>query len=566
MIGMEEKEFKNREDIKMKKRFGKQIALLLAAVITLGVVGCGKEEAEPPKVNQEQGVDGQQETDTPKETDSPKETDNLKETDAPKEAASPKETDNLNEAVPEAVPTAATLTPSILMAENAPTVTAQAAILASQETGTILFEKNSNEKIYPASMTKILTALVVMDHFTAEELVVVGTEINEVTLDSSKAGHVVGETLTIRNLIRGLIIPSGNDSANVLATVVSKRTEDNPNLTFAQSETVFAELMNAKAKELGALNSHFTNAHGYHNENHYSTVYDMALFAKAFMNDSALAEIAGEKNFTGNGADGMFVNDPSILTQEYAWRSHNLLLTENEYNYGYATGIKTGFHDEAGDCVSATAKKDGDTLICIVANSPDPGRWMDAKNLFEFGFNSYEKAQLGDEGAVVEEVTLTKHNRLNGDTMPVVFGKNMNTYLPMGTEARLTMKTNYAEPEGVENKDGTYSLKAPLAKGEKVGTVSYELDGKTLLTEDVFAGADVAKGSIWSNIKYFFQNFFAIVFSLKGLIGFVILLVVLGIIYLLIRFFGGRRRRYSGGYSFQRGARRKKIGKGRRRF
>lgn len=511
----------------MRKPFGKQIALLLTAVVAFGAVGCGKEKAQTP----ETGVQQEETGDTPQTT-----------------AA------------------VDTLENAYIMADNAPTITAKSAILVTQETGTILYEKNGKEKMYPASMTKMITALVVMDHFSEEELVVVGTEINEVTLDSSKAGHVLGETLTIKNLVRGLIIPSGNDSANVLAMAVAKRTQENENLSFSQSEAVFADLMNAKAKELGAVNSHFTNAHGYHDENHYSCAYDMALFARAYMKDAALVEIANEKNFVGNGADGMFANDATVKTQNYAWRSHNLLITENEYNYGYASGIKTGFTDEAGDCVSATAKKDGDILIGIVFHAEDPARWVDAKNLFEFGFNSYAKVQLGDKGGIVEEVTLTKNNRLEGDTVPVVYGRNVSAYLPIGAENRLSKTSHYGEPEGVENKDGTFSLKAPLVQGAKVGTVSYEIDGKTVLTEDVYAGRDVAKGSIWSNIQYFFKNFFAIVFSMKGLIGLGVIVAVAVIAFLAFRFFGGRKRRYSGGYSLQNSAKRKKFGKGRRRF
>lgn len=517
----------------MKKLLSKKIALLLALTLSLGVAGCGKDDEPTP--------------------------DNMENT---------QNTENTTQGEEQATTTGDTplLQAAFVQAKGEPSIAAASAILVEQSTGTILFDKNAKEKMYPASMTKMVTALVVMDHFNADELITVGTEINEVSLDSSKAGHILGETLTVKNLIRGLIIPSGNDSANVLAAAVAKKVENNPNLSFAESQDVFAKLMNEKAKELGAVNTHFTNAHGYHDENHYSCAYDMALFARAFLDNSTLTEIANEKSFSGNGADNMFVQGEGMKTQDYAWRSHNLLITDNEYNYSYASGIKTGFTNEAGHCVSAAAEKDGNTLIAIIFNSPDPGRWVDAKSLFEFGFNSYEKVELGKVAMPLEEVPLTKHNRLEGDNLNVVFNRDVVTYLPIGAGSKVTTTTVYEEKYLDENKDGTFKLKAPIAKDEKVGTVSFQMDGKTVMTEDVYAGREVTKGTIWSNIKYFFKNFTSIVFSKNGLIGLGVIVGVCVLIFVGLRIFGGRRRRYSGGYSLRQPSSLRRGRRGRRRF
>lgn len=514
----------------MKKQFCKKIVLLLAMTLALGVAGCGKDE-EPLSGNAagSENMESTADAETTKNTT----------TDAqPLEATGEGETPMLQTA--------------FIQADNAPDVSAQTAILVERSTGTILFEKNAKDKMYPASMTKMITALVTMDHFKPDELITVGTEINEVSLDSSKAGHVLGETITVKNLVRGLIIPSGNDSANVLAAAVAKRVKNDENLTFAESQDVFAGLMNEKAKELGAVNTHFTNAHGYHNENHYSCAYDMALFARAYLDNSTLAEIANEKSFSGNGADNMFAQNQNMKTQDYAWRSHNLLITDNEYNYSYASGIKTGFTDEAGDCVSAAAEKDGEGLIAIVFNSPDPGRWQDAKNLFEFGFKQYEKVELGKAADVVEAIPLTKHNRLEGDTLDVVFNQDVVTYLPTGMADKVSKSIAYDENYLAESKDEDLKLKAPIAKDAKIGTATFQVDGKTVLTEAVYAGREVSKGTIWSNIKFFFKNFTSVIFSKKGLIGIAIILIVAVMIYIIFRIFGGRRRRTSrGGYSFR---------------
>ncbi|MGN1231492.1 MAG: D-alanyl-D-alanine carboxypeptidase family protein, partial [Anaerotignum sp.] len=213
----------------MKKSFAKYIALLLAAMLAFGAAGCGKEKGEQ---QEEAAVAGEENT----------------ETEDAESVADPAAENG------EALPAAKTedLQEAFVTADGAPDVVAASAILIEASTGTILYEKNPDQKMYPASMTKMLTALVAMDYFEPEELIQVGTEINEVSLDSSKAGHQVGETLTMKNAIRGLIIPSGNDSANVVAAAVARRTENDENLGFAKCEAVFTELMNQKAKELGA--------------------------------------------------------------------------------------------------------------------------------------------------------------------------------------------------------------------------------------------------------------------------------------------------------------------------
>ncbi len=370
------------------------------------------------------------------------------------------------------------LRPVWVEAEDIPEIKAATGILIEPESGTILYEKNMQEKMYPASMTKIMTALVVLDYFKADDLITVGTEINEITLDSSKAGHKVGETLTVQNLLRGILIPSGNDSANVLAAAVARKAKDNENLSFSRCETVFTDLMNDKAKEIGAINTHFSNAHGYHEENHYSCAHDMALFSKAFMDNEILAEIASEESFTGNGADNRLTDDPEAVTQDYAWRSHNLLVTDNVFQYPYATGIKTGFTNEAGDCLAAAAEKDGRKLIAVVFNSEDPGRWEDAAKLFEYGFNAYAPKELTKENGVVKEMPLTKHNKLQGDKVPLVFQKSLKVYLPVDMKEEVKSKLVLKDEYKVTDKDGKIQIKAPLKKGEEVGQVIYHIDGK----------------------------------------------------------------------------------------
>ncbi len=496
----------------MKKTFAKYIALFLAAMFTFSAVGCGKDEEK----QQEAAVEKDEKSETEEKKGK----------------------------------SAYALQDAIITADGAPSVTAPAAILIEESTGTVLFEKNADQKMYPASMTKVLTSLVALDYFEPEELIKVGTEINEISLDSSKAGHQVGETLTMKNAIRGLIIPSGNDSANVVAAAVARRAENDDSLSFSQCEVIFTDLMNKKAKELGAENSHFSNAHGYHADDHYTTAEDMVLISKAFMENKTLAEIADEKSFSGNGADDMFKDDAAIKTQDYAWRSHNLLITSGEYNYAYATGIKTGFTDEAGDCVTAAAKKDGTNLIAVVFNSEDPNRWLDAKNMFEYGYNNYQKVEIAKAKEAVAEAPLTKHKKSEGDTLPVVFKEAQVAYLPAEAADKLKVTVTYNEAYAETDKEGNVSLRAPIEKGAEVGTASYEVNGKVVLEEPVYAGRDVAKGNIFSMIGYFFSN----LFSLKGLLTVVGILAVIAVVFVVFKLISGRRHR--GGYSLGTPARR----------
>ncbi len=495
------------------KRNKRCFALLLACLLFVGsCTACGKEEEADSLTTQENNAVTTVQTEQ-----------------APEENAVP------------------TLLQNAPKADGAPQLSASAAILVEASTGTVLMEKNASEKMYPASMTKILTALVVLDYFQPEELVTVGREINEVSWDSSKAGHVVGETLTVENLIRGLIIPSGNDTANVLAAATARRASGEENMSFADCESYFADLMNEKAKELGALNTHFTNAHGYHDPEHYTTAYDMALICIEAMKNETIATIAGEKSFSGNGANNMFSETESMQTQDYTWRSHNLLITDNEYQYEYATGIKTGFTDEAGDCLAASAQKDGAELIAVLFHAEDPARWLEATALFEYGFNSYAMQTVAQANTALEEVPLHGHNRLNGDTLSVVAGTEVNAYLPTGMASGITWTVSYEEDLVYEGKEGEIMLQAPLTEHQQIGTVSFLLNGQEIMQQPVYSATAVEEGTLWTNIRYYIGAFFAQVFSLKGLI----VLAVIVVIVIVILFLRKRRSRSYSAYTFR---------------
>jgi len=444
---------------------------------------------------------------------------------------------------------------TIAFAETKPEITAKTGILMEATTGKIIYNKGMHEKMYPASMTKIVTAMVALDNFSPDATIVVGKEINGISLDSSKAGHILGETLTVENLIRGLMIPSGNDSANVLAAAVAKKTEKNENMTDEEWQKVFSDLMNKKAEEIGAKETHFTNAHGYHDENHYTTAYDMALFTREALKNDTIKKIAAEKTFTGNGAGNTLEADSKIVTQEYQWKSHNLLIKDNQYKFPSAIGVKTGFTDQAGACLAAAAEKDGTTFIAVVMFSKDPDRWQDATKLFQYAYDNYAVTSLLKADKKAKTVLLKAQNRLDGDTLDLVVKKDVTSFLKKGEAENLEKSISYEKKYLVEGKDGDeIRLKAPIKKDAKVGTISYSLDGKVLKKADLLASRDVAKWSIGSSIKYFFKNLFSNLFSLKTVIVIAIILLILLIIFFIKRMMGGRRRNQ--GYKFRKNKRR----------
>lgn len=439
-----------------------------------------------------------------------------------------------------------------------PEVTAQSAILMEVSTGKIIYEKEIHKHMFPASTTKILTALVTLDHFSPDALVTVGSEINEISWDSSKAGHIRGETLSVENLIRGLMIPSGNDTANVLAAAVARKAKENENLPYTECETVFAELMNQKAKELGTVDSNFVNPHGYHDENHYTSAYDMALISKEALKNETIKKIVAEKSFSGNGIGDSLEIDSSLKTRNYNWNSHNALIMDGEYKYEYATGIKTGFTNEAGDCISASAEKDGVQLIAVIYNSEDPNRWIDAKNLFEYGFNNYKFTDIQKAEDIVDTIPLANHNRLNGDTLDVIVKEDVKAYITEEDTAKIEKIIGYKPELIAESKDETDKtthLKAPITKDQELGTISYQLDGKVLQTVNIYAASDIEKSTLINNIKYFFKNLGSKILTLKGLAITAGVIAAIVIIILIIKSIRGRRNRYR--YAFKKRGRRK---------
>lgn len=265
--------------------------------------------------------------------------------------------------------------------ENLPTLYCNDNILMDAETGNVLFEKNGYSKIYPASTTKVLTAILVLENLPLDEKVVASQRaINSVPIGSSVMGIKQGEIFSVENLLYGLILPSGNDAAIVLAEAVSGNVDD------------FVVLMNSKANEIGCLNTHFSNPHGFYDESHYSTPYDMALILKYAMKYDEFRKIAQTKSWE------LPITNKTDTTR--ILKNNNRLLDE-DYSifYPYALGGKTGYTIESRGTYIGYAKKDDKLLI--VGNfdgsqniNGKNARFLDAISLCDYGFLNYDKEKI----------------------------------------------------------------------------------------------------------------------------------------------------------------------------
>ncbi len=398
--------------------------------------------------------------------------------------------------------------------DEVPTINAASAILVDQKTGRVLYEKNADEKHYPASMTKVLTALLSIEYIKPDEVITVGTEINYVPWDSSLAGLEVGESISGKNLIRGLIIPSGNEAANTVAYEVVKRKTGDTTISYPEAEVQFAEIMNERAKSLGCTNTNFVTPSGYHDPNHYTTARDMALIATEAMKNDVIREVAGEISYSGMSVEENVTPDMKLV--EHNWYTHNQIINPtNPYYYKYATGLKTGFTDEAGECLVGTASYDGMDLLVVLFDSKDPGRWLDAKNLFNYGFNTYKNVELQVEESIIQDVALDDPVKGTSDTLSILANESVTVLLTEEEEEQVihNITFNPIFLADTYTETGSPKLRAPIVAGEEVGTIQYMIGDELLYEGPVVSAVDVQKRTFLTDLEYYSKLFKDFIFS-----------------------------------------------------
>lgn len=320
---------------------------------------------------------------------------------------------------------------------------ASCAVLMDAGSGRVLYESNSHEPRLIASTTKLLTALVALESgHELDELVTIRPEWTGV--EGSSIYLRAGEEVTLETLLYGLLLRSGNDAALAVAGYCGGTVED------------FVAQMNAKAAELGMADSHFANPNGLNDEGHYATAYDMALLARACLENETLAQIAATR---------------SVTLGARTFTNHNKLL----WRYEGCIGLKTGYTEKAGRTLVSAAQRDGLTLICVTLN--DPNDWADHAALFDYGFERYQPAVLAELGQVAGLLPV------EGGLVPAC---------PIAAGEGLTAALAQEERVEVATVLDRETLTAPVAQGQKVGEQVYTLDGRELARVPLVTGGYVA--------------------------------------------------------------------------
>ena len=351
----------------------------------------------------------------------------------------------------------------------------EAGILIDGKSGNVLYEVNSEKKMYPASTTKVMTALVALDAVKAgkvslkQKVTVTAEMLEGLAWDGSNMALKEGEIISFQNLLYGLMIPSGNDAAMAIAYAVSG------------SRAGFVDAMNNKAKKLGLKNTHFKNHHGLHDEEHYTTAADMAVIARAAMKNEtfrSIVEIAHVKI------------PPTNLTEEerYYINTNGLVSTMrySQYYYPGATGIKTGYTDEAGNCLVASAEKNGIELITVLFHGEGvENSHKDTARLLDYGFSAFELVTPVREDQIMGEVKVKWGRSKDSVTLSAV--APVSVLVPKGTKTEeLEIKLNLPE-----------FVKAPVEKGTLTGSVSVFLDDVEIGGGELHTDLTVKRSFFW---------------------------------------------------------------------
>ncbi len=415
---------------------------------------------------------------------------------------------------------------------------AQAAVLMDSATGEVLFGKNENTMMSPASTTKIMTLLLALESgIPLTQEIAIPQAAGDAPSGSSLVPVFPGETMTFGDLLKGFHVHSGNDGALAIAVLVSG-TVDN-----------FVQQMNVRAQELGMVNTHFSNPHGFTQEGHYSTAYDLALLTRQAMQNSDFREIA--KTVSGS----IYVRERGEIR---LYSKTYIMKPDSKYYYKDCVGVKTGTTNAAGECFVGAAERDGATIISVVLkDETDDQRWIDTTLLFDFGWTCYEKYTLDRMYDVAKSRTNSRiancvvSNASEDDPFGGRLELNIaqisdNSYMRMIMSNSSSAIENAAfDFEQRSRVVITHDLTAPISMGEIIGDFSYAdpSTGKTV-TAKLVAGRDVAERRTvakFSDIFPFLKIFENRVF--RALLVVVALLLVLIIILAASRRAAKQRRR-----------------------
>ena len=404
-----------------------------------------------------------------------------------------------------------------------PDILAKAALLMDVETGTVVYAKNEHEELYPASLTKIMTALLTLEAIDEgkltmdQELTATASALEGLASDGSSAGIKVGETMSVRNLLYCMLVVSANEACDILAEAVSG------------SVSAFVEAMNAKAQELGCVNTHFANPNGLHDPQHYTSAWDMYLITAAAMEHEDFMTICDTAN--------VVIPATNMSGERNYWTTNHLLSTWRVIGYRNteAHGIKTGSTDAAGHCLVSSAMRGSLHFVSVILGADrveengvgNIRSFSETTRMFNYGFDNFTYKTILESKEIIQEVPVTLSEM---DHVTVHPAQDIEVLIPKVLNAEDLERTITLE-EPVE---------APVSKDQKLGTMTLSYDGTVYATVDLLASYDVEVSKMmtfWRDVKEFFAKT-----SVR--VAAIVLVVLILVLILWKVLFGRRRYRY----------------------
>ena len=335
-------------------------------------------------------------------------------------------------------------------ATNDLNVDAKASLIIEENSGKVIHEENSNIQNYPASVTKILTAILTLENCELTDTVTVSkTAISNIPSGYVIAPLFVGEQMSVEDLLYALMLKSANDAAYVLAEHVGGSVEG------------FSEMMNKKAEELGCKNSHFVNPNGIHNSNHYTTAYDMYLIARYAMKNEEFVKIVSTYQHALSATNKYSKNDRIMKNTNAFVNPSSRYYDEN------VKGIKTGTTLQAGNCLITSTSKNGfDVITVVLGAKTSESKFSETKKMMNYTFDNYEFTQIHKKGDVIKNIEVEKATKET---------KSLNLVISDDIKAinNIKIKAEKIEPEISLNDE----IIAPISKGQELGTIKYTVDG-----------------------------------------------------------------------------------------
>ncbi len=388
---------------------------------------------------------------------------------------------------------------------EAPNVVGEAAVLADAKSGEILYEKNANDIKEMASTTKIMTALITIENIPLDTVITVDSEA--AYIEGASINLQVGEEITVRELLYGLLLKSANDAAAALAKAVGGTMEN------------FVNMMNLKAEELGLENTNFKNPHGLHDDGHYTSAADLAILSQKAMQNGVLREYAGTVTHAV---------PPTNMSPARNLKNINHLLFDKEKNidvngsmrsikYDGAIGLKTGYTDEAKNCISAVAKRGEAEYIVTVLGSSKDGKYADSIALFDFAFANFSPVKIMDAK--------------DGRDFDVRMGKKGSVKAVLREDVYITLPAGADKAKLQYSIDEIEKLEAPVAKGSHIADLNVYYEGKLVKKVEAYAQQGDEKGGILVFLRSIF-----ILQSLAIIVG-------AGIFAVLVKAYNARKKR-----------------------